>query len=380
LKNKNKFSNISKDEAIKYILLFYNKNNKVPVNRDFRVHKGYPSSYTICKLFGSWKNAIEKSGLLEKVSGKHKNSMSKILKTKEELLEDLAHRNKIHLKSNLTLMSMSDINNHKDMVSYATYIKHFKSIENMYDLIEYNYKEFNRDNIKKDMMSKYIQLGRYLNKTPNSRDIDKFHKKVKGYSCKTYLEYFGSLYNLQKISGLKIDKMTISKNISKNEALELFKELYGVLGENIRSKDINESSNMPSYLWYVKNVGCLYDMCDLLGFKYNQRKFFCSKNVQYNSYYEVQLAEYLNSKNISFTSEDKYKKHIDGLNKNYRFDFVINEDLFIEIFGITGNDKYNQKIKEKINLCIKNNLNLIDLYPEDFNKDKCFIKKLERFI
>ena len=58
--------------------------------------------------------------------------------------------------------------------------------------------------------------------------------------------------------------------------------------------------------------------------------------------------------------------------KKYKFDFTVkinNKKYFIEIFGITGNKKYNNKTSEKIKLCKDNNLPLIEMYPEDF-RDK----------
>ena len=43
--------------------------------------------------------------------------------------------------------------------------------------------------------------------------------------------------------------------------------------------------------------------------------------------------------------------------------------VFVEIFGITGNKKYNEKIDEKIKLCKENNLKLIELYSNDIGQN-----------
>ena len=75
---------------------------------------------------------------------------------------------------------------------------------------------------------------------------------------------------------------------------------------------------------------------------------------------------------ISYKKEEYYKQYIKDFNKNYRFDFTFNINnkmVFVEIFGITGNKKYNKKMDEKIKLCKENNLKLIELYPNDIGQN-----------
>ena len=87
-------------------------------------------------------------------------------------------------------MNNFDIESNPEMASSSTYLKRFNSIDNMYKLIGYNYYEYNRKSLEADMLIKYKNLCSYLKRTANSRDIDKYHKLVDGYACKTYLEHF----------------------------------------------------------------------------------------------------------------------------------------------------------------------------------------------
>ena len=59
-----------------------------------------------------------------------------------------------------------------------------------------------------------------------------------------------------------------------------------------------------------------------------------------------------------------YKKYIKNFNRQYRFDFAIfinNEIKFVEIFSITGNEKYDERKEDKIKVCKENRLKLIQL-------------------
>jgi hypothetical protein len=50
--------------------------------------------------------------------------------------------------------------------------------------------------------------------------------------------------------------------------------------------------------------------------------------------------------------------------RKYRGDFKCG-DIYIEYFGLSGNSGYDQKSSDKINLCKKYNISLIEIYPRD---------------
>ena len=84
--------------------------------------------------------------------------------------------------------------------------------------------------------------------------------------------------------------------------------------------------------------------------------------------YEYKFIKMLEKYNIKFKKEELYKKYIKNFNRQYRFDFTIfinNEIKFVEIFGITGNEKYDERKEDKIKVCKENRLKLIQLTNYD---------------
>ena len=82
----------------------------------------------------------------------------------------------------------------------------------------------------------------------------------------------------------------------------------------------------------------------------------------------MKIANSLEKHKIVYEKELMYKSVIPNFTKSYRFDFAFeygNEKYYIEFFGITGIQSYDDKTKEKIELCNNNSINLISLFPED---------------
>lgn len=64
---------------------------------------------------------------------------------------------------------------------------------------------------------------------------------------------------------------------------------------------------------------------------------------------------------------------------NYRADFKVGETL-IEYFGLSGNTDYDNKSKEKKNICKNFNINLISIYPKDLLNVQRLKEKLTKEI
>lgn len=63
-----------------------------------------------------------------------------------------------------------------------------------------------------------------------------------------------------------------------------------------------------------------------------------------------------------------YKDVIPNFDRKYRFDFRIKMNgtsYYIELFGIQGNELYENRKQEKIKLCEENNIPLIQFYQSD---------------
>ena len=65
-----------------------------------------------------------------------------------------------------------------------------------------------------------------------------------------------------------------------------------------------------------------------------------------------------------------YKNYIKTLSSRHSVDFVIHKNnnyYFIEVFGLDGIPKYDEKTAWKIQLCKDNNIPLLELYPKDIS-------------
>ena len=100
-------------------------------------------------------------------------------------------------------------------------------------------------------------------------------------------------------------------------------------------------------------------------------KKYIYKNIDYKSYGEFLIAQYLDYKNINFT----YEKQIDVIDKEdmerlWYPDFYLNDlDIIIEYFGMRGNKNYDKGIIIKKKTYKKNGYDIIPVYKETLNKN-----------
>ena len=88
---------------------------------------------------------------------------------------------------------------------------------------------------------------------------------------------------------------------------------------------------------------------------------------------EKTIDDYLYTNHIKHEKEPKYPSG------NYRADFLVG-DIFIECFGLVGNEDYDKKIVLKQQMCKKYNINLIEIYPQDLVDVKFLDKKIKNKI
>lgn len=88
---------------------------------------------------------------------------------------------------------------------------------------------------------------------------------------------------------------------------------------------------------------------------------------------EKTIDDFLYYNKISHEKEPKYP------DSNYKADFMV-EDTFIEYFGLIGYKNYDKKIQLKRDICKKNKIKLIELYPNDIISNKKLKEKLNQFI
>lgn len=83
----------SEEELLNYIKRYYSENGTVPTRNDLDICDYAPNSKTYLHRFGTYRNAIEKSGLQNKLSGNStqrrlKYSKEEVLNTIKEFIED----------------------------------------------------------------------------------------------------------------------------------------------------------------------------------------------------------------------------------------------------------------------------------------------------
>jgi len=84
---------------------------------------------------------------------------------------------------------------------------------------------------------------------------------------------------------------------------------------------------------------------------------------------EKTIDDFLFDHNIEHKKEPRYPEG------NYRADFLVGK-IFIEYFGFAGNPDYDKRMREKISICNKRGISLIELYPKDLMGLESLSKKL----
>ena len=173
------------------------------------------------------------------------------------------------------------------------------------------------------------------------------------------------MHELQIICGL--DKTMCGKNATREEMIERLQWLGNELGRRPVQTDLKYYKNVPSANAYLNEFGSFKTALNEAGFE--KQKIFKTKNgVKLRSWYELKLAQVLESYNVEYDNEIMYKDIIPNFNRKYRFDFRIKINgkiYYIELFGIQGNELYEKRKREKIKLCEENNIPLIQFYQSD---------------
>jgi hypothetical protein len=188
-----------------------------------------------------------------------------------------------------------------------------------------------------------------------------------------YEEHFGGIYDLQTYC--ELIPTVVGKHKSKKEMIEDLQELYERLERIPTQRDINMCNWMSSSSKYISEFGSYINALLKAGINgdFQNKKCAITPSGNYcRSSYEYDFCLMLEKNNFRFTQEDYYYNYINNFDRKFRFDFKLdyNENLyFVEIFGIMEYEWYRNKANYKKQLCKENNLNLIDLYKEDFLKN-----------
>jgi hypothetical protein len=367
------------NEELLNILKEYNNTVGFPIIRAFTSKNNLPSYTLYYDRFVSFQNAILLSGIIIPDNRKHYFNRDHL--SDKEMLSLLKYYTDEKLKDNIYLLTNDEIDNIQGIPHTSTYTTRFGGIIDAYKNINIDYYEFNRKALENDMKEKYIALKEKLGHIPNSREIDKASNLGECYSMHTYSEHFNSLSDFQKMMG---DIPTIlGKSINEDDALEGLKILGQQLQRTPTQLDVGSCSFLPGYNYYATKFNSFKNALLCAGFD-DVKIYISPRGNKALSLIEYHFLLMLENKNINFVQEEFYNKYIEGFKRKFRFDFTIvyeNKKYLIEIFGIVGIEDYDKRKKEKIKLCEKYNLPLIDFYYKDFykaNEDKLYQLLLDK--
>ncbi|WP_339183321.1 hypothetical protein [Oceanobacillus sp. FSL W7-1293] len=100
----------------------------------------------------------------------------------------------------------------------------------------------------------------------------------------------------------------------------------------------------------------------------------CDDGHMVKSYYEKSFDNLLSRNGI----EHEYEPRL-PFDKRYSSDFLI-DDVYVEIWGVQNNKKYNERRVKKTKLYNKHGLKLLEIYPEDFKDINSKFQELKRLI
>lgn len=181
------------------ILKDYNKNIGFPTQRVFTAKNGLPSYSMYYDRFGSFKNAILLAGL--KIPNERKRFFERESLKDSKIKKEIKKFTDVYITNEHKLPTYDIINNNKELPSTSVIVKRFGSLTNLFKILGYNL-DYEKEIFKEKLLQEYKILAKKLNRTPTSRDLDKYSLKNKCCSASTYAYNFGSIYNIQKKIGL----------------------------------------------------------------------------------------------------------------------------------------------------------------------------------
>lgn len=320
------------DQELIQTMKDYNKNIGFPKIRDFVASKGLPCARNYIDRFGSFQNGIKLAGI-EIPDKKKKDFNRKIVLSNEEILSTFKRLAIDKLNNAGERLTAKDVNESNELPSMPSMYRKFgKSLDHIYELCDIDINIFKQQY----MIKQYINLSNIIQRTPTSRDLDKYCKNGICSASKTYIDYFGSMFNLQKMSGLPIVHLGMNK--TDEEMIQDLIILKSRLGRTPTIEDLFDINDMASGSSYLTRFGSFVSALKLAGMEStNKHKRYTTKNGTIClSRLEHLFAQMLEKHNIKFLKDEPYSNYISFLNKRYTCDFVVFENdrpIFIEIFG-----------------------------------------------
>lgn len=186
---------------------------------------------------------------------------------------------------------------------------------------------------------------------------------------------------------------TTKKDGKKEEALLLLSEYAKSIGRTPTSREVQSNKSLPGIASYHRYFGSYNKACELAGITPNTCIFGELGEIYYSinndicfSKSEKVITDILINSKISFVKEVPYRNIVkDDYNEKVlgekRCDWLINDKIIVEFFGMPEKEDYAKRIKQKVEICKKYNIPLIALYRKDVDRvnKKTLKAKFEKF-
>ncbi|NCI19873.1 hypothetical protein EJM73_09565 [Clostridium botulinum] len=242
------------------------------------------------------------------------------------------------------------------------------------------------------------ELGKHLNKTSQSimtkannlklhktdkwsEDEMKLLERVYGkYTNKELSEKFFTNRNVESIrtmankNNLKKDKKGVKK-YNPDDMLEELQNLADKLGRTPKIPELR-LYNLPSESSYRRYFGSYINACKLADLDINICLFGKKRKIPKSlngdvcfSNAETIITDFFIKNNIKYIKEPYYKDYMDDERcKTKRCDWIIDNNVFVEYFGLPDKSYYYKKMEIKRQICKDNNIKLIELFEKDLDK------------
>jgi predicted metal-dependent hydrolase len=246
---------------------------------------------------------------------------------------------------------------------------------------------------KEQMLNELINLKDKLGRTPLTIELNEYGL----CDFNTYQRKFNMTFNeLVRSLGWETNG-NFTKELKEEYLLEQYYDLYKKLNRVPLRYDIENEKDFPCYETFMSKFSSLSNICNTLDIQIGNDELnsvgfgisLIDKNNDFcRSIPEMMITNMLIDNEIKYIKEYHYNKVIKSDKSKRRFDWYLSDlNICIEYFGMfeenSNNEifiKYNKKVYQKIKVCEKNNINLIDIYKEDLeNNFSNIINKFNKF-
>jgi len=187
--------------------------------------------------------------------------------------------------------------------------------------------------------------------------------------------------------GLSKDQDSHLESIyNKNMLILEFQDFAIELGRTPIGIEVSANKNMAHAKTYERYFGSYIGACKAAGLVpcydnsvYVTRAYYSKNNDICLSQAELQITNLYIDNGVEYKKEVLYRDLVKDDYCGYkRCDWVLG-DLIVEYFGMPERESYQKRIVEKREICKRNDLQLLELYPEDIKRGKNLEGLIKKF-